>query len=145
MVCRTDIPLLFVVLPRSTPYTPSWLSCSCASLRKILPSSTPYAPPWLSYSAGSPITLPPAVLLCGVPDNTPAICLALAHPCARFSPPLHSTLYTLHSPLAVLFLRFPSQDIPLPLRLTLSPLPSGRDLGEAYYFYVSNRGIKEVI
>ena len=29
----------------------------------------------LSCSAGSPITLPPSVLLCGVPDNTPAICL----------------------------------------------------------------------
>ena len=57
-----------------------------------------------------------------------------------YPPPLHLTLYTLHSPLAVLLLRFPSQDIPLPLRLTLSPLPPGRDLGEAYYFYVSNGG-----
>ena len=27
---------------------------------------------------------------------TPAFCPALAHPCARFSPPLHSKLYTLH-------------------------------------------------
>ena len=99
------------------------LECHSSSPRLYTLHSTPYTPHWLSCSAGSPITLPPSVLLCGVSDNTLLGCPALAHPCARFSPPLHSTLYTLHSLLAVLFLRFPSQDIPLPLRLTLYTLP----------------------
>ena len=60
---------------------------------------TPYSP--LNFTLYTLHSLL-AVLLCGVSDNTPAICLALAHPCARFSPPLHPTLYPLHSLLAVL-------------------------------------------